>query len=98
MQAHREALQAVTQAQGLLLEMEFSKAELHQIGEWDYPDDTILELKMEDLVRLPYDGFLRVFGNLGLLSTEEPTKAVDQILSWAARLRIERAPGVDSPG
>jgi hypothetical protein len=86
LQAHREALQAIPLEQGLLLEMEFSKVELMQIDDWDYADESILELRMEDLVLHPYDGFLQIFRHLGLLRGDEPTAATEQIRVWMSRL------------
>ena len=70
---------------GLLLEMEFSKTEIMQIGDWDYTSESILELKTEELTLYPYDGFLRIFRHLGLLSEAEPVRAAEQIPVWTSR-------------
>lgn len=86
LQAHREALLAVPQDEGLLLEMEFADTAITQIGDWDYADETVLELRMEDLVRHPYDSFLRVFAHLGLLVDDEPARARQQVVGWGRRL------------
>jgi hypothetical protein len=87
LQAHREALQAVSPEQGLLLELEFSKPELLQIGDWDFTNESVLELRMEDLILHPYDGFIRIFRHLGLLSEVEPARATEQMRIWMSRLR-----------
>jgi hypothetical protein len=66
--------------------MDFSAAELLQIGEWDYTRASVLELKMEDLVLHPYDGFIRIFRHLGLLGDHEPLAAREQIRVLMARI------------
>jgi hypothetical protein len=86
LQAHRDALQDASREQGLLLEMEFSKTVLLQIGDWDYTDESVLELKMEELILHPYEGFIGIFGHLGLLSGAEPTRATQQTRVWISRL------------
>lgn len=86
MQAHREALRAATIEEGLLLEMEFSKAELLQMSDWDYASESVLEIKMEDLTLHPYEWFLQVFGHLGLLEDVEPRQAAAQARVWTSRL------------
>jgi hypothetical protein len=86
LQAHRAALQAVSPEKGLLLEMEFAKVALLQIGDWDYTNDSVLELRMEELILYPYDAFLQIFRHLGLLSDVEPTRAAQQIPVWTSRL------------
>ena len=86
MLAHRDALRATTRAAGLLLEMEFSKTAILQMGEWDYAQESVLEVKMEELTRDPYGGFLRIFDHLALLSDVEPSRAAHQARVWTARL------------
>jgi len=65
---HRAALLELPKDEGLLLEMEFSAQCLHDIRSWDYNQDAVLELKMEDLTARPYEGFLEIFEFLGLMS------------------------------
>jgi hypothetical protein len=84
--AHRRALQSVSPQEGLLLEMEFDKTVIQQIGDWDYTDDSVLELKMEELTLHPYDSFVQIFRHLGLLVEDEPTRARDQTRIWTTRL------------
>jgi hypothetical protein len=86
LQAHRAALRHASPAEGLLLEMAFSEPELLQIADWDYGTEAILELTMEELTLHPYDGFIRVFRHLGLLSDVEPIRAVDQTRVLLSRL------------
>lgn len=86
-QAHRDALTGTSLEQGLLLEIDFSQTLLHQLGDWDYAQPSILELKMEELTLDPYGGFLRIFRHLGLLSDVDPAVANEQLKVWLARLR-----------
>jgi hypothetical protein len=86
LKAHREALRRLSLHDGLLLEMEFSGAELHRIGDWDYTDESVLELRMEDLIREQYDGFIRIFRHLGLLADDEPLRAAEHLGVWSKRL------------
>lgn len=64
---HRKALNELDEAEGLLLEIEFSARFMIQMAEWDYGQEHVLELKQEDLTRDPYGGFLRIFEHLGVL-------------------------------
>jgi hypothetical protein len=86
LEEHRKVLTELSFDDGLLLEMEFSTVELEQIGDWDYTQESILELKMEDVTRYPYDAFLHIFAHLGLLTDDEPVVAVEQVKAWTARL------------
>jgi hypothetical protein len=94
--AHREELLGLSLDEGLLSEMAFSRAELLQIGEWDYGDETVLELKTEELTAHPYSGFIEIFRHLGLLVESEPTLATAQARTWVERLvnRLSRRPGL----
>jgi hypothetical protein len=67
---HRERLKAVSKDEGLLLEMDFSSAELHALQEWDYESEGILEVKMETLTAHPYSTFLSIFQHLDLMDWE----------------------------
>jgi hypothetical protein len=67
---HRKALQTVSKEEGLLLEMDFSAQCLQDLGAWNYEQDHILEVKMEDLTTSPYEVFLEIFEFLGLMSWE----------------------------
>lgn len=73
MQRHREQLLGASKHDGLLLEMEYSRHELEQIGAWRYDQPAVLELKMEDLIARPYEGFLEIAAHLGLLQERPPT-------------------------
>ncbi|HET6566618.1 MAG TPA: sulfotransferase domain-containing protein [Rhodothermales bacterium] len=72
LEAHRTALQNVPKEEGLLLEMEFSRPNLKEMFTWDYGQEHILELKMEELTMDPVRGFTRVAQFLDLLDQDEP--------------------------
>ncbi len=57
--AYRAELQKLSKDDGLLLEMEFLRREFKQLYEWDYAQENVLELKMEDVVANPYDQIVR---------------------------------------
>ena len=57
--AYRAELQKLSKDDGLLLEMEFLRREFKQLYEWDYAQENVLELKMEDVVSNPYDQIVR---------------------------------------
>jgi hypothetical protein len=86
LQAHRAALREASLADGLFLEMAFSTTELLQIADWDYANDAVLEWRMEDLIRDPYGGFLKICDHLGLLRDVEPLRAAEHIRVWLPRL------------
>lgn len=68
LEKHRTALQSVSKAEGLFLEMDFSARCLQDIGGWDYDREEILEIKMEELTSRPYEGFIDIFEFLDLMS------------------------------
>lgn len=96
LEAHRAALREVSAAEGLFLEFEYSKQELQDLADWDYDDERILELRVDDLVRAPYQSFVEIFRHLELLGEQEPTTAREQVKGWTARLgnRLAERPGL----
>jgi hypothetical protein len=77
--AHRRRLEAASKEEGLVLEMDFARQELLDLGEWDYGRPEILELRLEDLSARPYDEFVRIFRHLELLHGEEPSAGRDVV-------------------
>lgn len=63
---HRRRLQATDQSAGLLLEMDFSRRVLSDMGDWDYAQPDVLELRMEDLIATPSVHVSRIVEHLGL--------------------------------
>jgi len=66
---HREALKKVDKDKGLLLEFEFADFWLQHLSTWNYQDERILELKLEDLMKNPEAVWLKVFKWLQLYDT-----------------------------
>jgi hypothetical protein len=64
---HREALQSLSEEEGLLKEIEFSQQFLEPMRDWNYDQDHILEVKMEELTGNPDREFRSVLQHLGLL-------------------------------
>jgi hypothetical protein len=63
---HRETLKKVPKEEGLLQEL--SRPYVFRcMATWDYAQPHVLELKMEQLIRDPYEGYRRVFSFLGLM-------------------------------
>lgn len=65
--AHRERLKHASKAEGLFIEMEFRKQEFETLYHWDYSLENMLEIKMENLIRAPYETLIKVYSFLGLL-------------------------------
>jgi hypothetical protein len=68
--AYRERLNAVSQEEGLLLEMDFSREVFAELAKWDYEQPHVLELKQEEIAPDPYRAFLEIFRFLGILDEE----------------------------
>lgn len=68
--AHRERLKALPEDEGLLAEIEWAPtvANFERMGDWDYGQPHILEVKMEDLTPEPAAGFIRILRHLDLLA------------------------------
>ncbi len=65
---HRRRLKNATPSDGLLMEMDFSGPELLDMAAWNYQHPDLLEIKMEELIRYPYETFVRIFEYLDLMS------------------------------
>lgn len=58
---HREALKKVNKDEGLLLEFDFADFWLQHLASWNFKDDRILEVKLEDLMEQPLEGWVSIF-------------------------------------
>ncbi len=67
---HREKLRKVSKEEGLLIQMKYPliKSVFMHLSTWNYSQQNVLEIKMEDLVQTPYETFLSLFGFLGLVN------------------------------
>ncbi|WP_234571952.1 sulfotransferase domain-containing protein [Rhodohalobacter sp. 614A] len=55
---HRNKLKELSKEDGLLLEMEFVRDRFEDLYNWDYTQKNVLEMKMEELIRSPYNSIL----------------------------------------
>ena len=78
---HRQRLQAVSKSEGLLLEMEYSKRVLSEIGEWDYSQPNIMEVRMEHLTAFPYEKMVEILTFLGMTTPEADISYQGQLLT-----------------
>ena len=93
---HRRRLESVGKTEGLLLEMDFSRRVLDEIRAWDYAQPDVLEMRMEDLVRSPYERMAEIMIFLGLV--RPPARRLDlgeqgAALAAAAASRLQRSAG-----
>lgn len=85
---HRQELKNLSKEEGLLREMEFSRPFFEDMYTWDYEQDNILELRMENLTGKPLVFFTKIGRFLGILDEREaPTF---RRLVRTARLRYNR--------
>lgn len=59
-------LSASSKEAGLLMELQFSECYMAALGEWNYHQDNVLELRYEDMILDPQAFFIRVFAFVGL--------------------------------
>ena len=64
---HRARLNRRSKEEGLLLEMEFSRPFFDDMYTWDYTQENVLELRMEDVTASPVEHFLEICDFLDLL-------------------------------
>ncbi|GAK50565.1 hypothetical protein U14_01797 [Candidatus Moduliflexus flocculans] len=75
LEEHRQRLQQVSQEDGLLLEMQFSKIVFDDLASWDYAQPNVLEMKLETLAHDPYEPLIQAFSFLGMLDERYGIKA-----------------------
>jgi len=81
--AYRAKLKNLSKDEGLLWEMEYLRREFEQLYEWDYAQENVLELKMEDVIANPYDQMVRAF--LFINAAAENTRLRTKLLDAVAR-------------
>ncbi|MCB9897023.1 MAG: sulfotransferase domain-containing protein [Planctomycetes bacterium] len=67
---HRKRLQSVDKSDGLMLELDFNADVFREMASWDYAQENVLELKMEDLTPDPLNGWMEIFRFLGIVDEE----------------------------
>jgi hypothetical protein len=71
---HKKQLQNVSQEEGLLLEMQFSKDVFDDLYQWDYSQPQVMELKMEELIAEPYETLIKACSFLGIVDNRHGAK------------------------
>lgn len=66
--AHREHLKRVSQDEGLFMEINFLDSVFRALREWNFQQDRVMEVRMEDLITNPCGVILNVCGYLGVIS------------------------------
>lgn len=64
---HREHLNSLSKEQGLEAEIQFSRRFIEEIQNWNYLDENVTHVRMEDLIRNSYKTVLDIFSFLDLL-------------------------------
>lgn len=85
---YRERLQRASKAEGLMLEMEFSRQFLEPMMRWDYDQPHVLELRLEDFSREPEAAFRRIYEHLGFLHGADPSGLAALARRAAMRVNI----------
>ena len=65
----RNKLARMSKREALFFEMDYLKQQFQEMAAWDYKQDHILELRMEDLTQNPLSGYQRILHFLGLQDT-----------------------------
>jgi hypothetical protein len=82
---HREKLQSVTLDEGLFLEIEFCRQEFEALYNWDYSQQNVLEVKMEDMIASPYETMFQALHHLEIVEENLSLKRkLTYLLSIAA--------------
>ena len=88
LERHRNELKKLSKAEGLLLDMKFTSFVFEQLYNWDYSNHNIFNIKMESLIRNPYEKFMEIFLFLGILDERPFTRKrqvsfyIEQILFY----------------
>lgn len=69
---HRQKLKSVSKEEGLRHEIDFRAQQFEEMMTWEYDNENILEMRMEDLVRHPYTLLLDVFSFVDFLAPDSP--------------------------
>jgi hypothetical protein len=85
---HRKTLKRVSKAEGLLREMEFSRPFFEDMYSWNYSQENVLELRMEELTGRPMEMFVKVGRFLEIVDKEENSSTREFFRTL--RLRMNR--------
>lgn len=84
----KKKLQDAPKKEGLFIEMDFLRWEFEHMRKWDYNQEHILEVKMEELTAAPKEGFSQIMRFLGLL--DESAREQRRDMWRSARLKMNR--------
>ncbi len=82
---HRARLQSVSKDEGLMLELDFSRPFFEDMDGWDYQQDNVLEIHMEDLTQRPLPSFVEIMSYLEMIDSDPAPGLRDQFRQWARR-------------
>jgi len=87
---YRKELQTLSKKDGLLKEFEYSDFWLQHIATWDYNQENIMEIKMENLTECPFEEWARICSFLGILDN---TTTIDSKVgvSYKTKTLVNRA-------
>lgn len=85
---HRAKLQKANKEDGLFLEMEFIKGQFEALYKWDYFQNNVLELKMEDIISSPYETIVKALSHLEMVDETSSLKRRFNYLLAASINRI----------
>lgn len=84
----RDKLQGMSKEEGLFFELEYLKEQFERMGAWDYKQDHILEIKMEELSADPFGKFSEILTFLEMYDDTNRQGVKDKLHSM--RLRMNR--------
>ena len=84
---HRKRLQKLDFEEGLIADVEFTRNVYEDLFNWNYEQPNVMELKIEEMTRNPYEILTATYRFLGLVDVSNSTAAaiVARILSYINR-------------
>jgi len=86
---HRARLQRLSVSEGLLLELDFIRPFFEHMLTWDYEQENVLELRMEDMTANPLPSFLEIMEFLELIdvpASSRVSRLAHRIVTTSNRL------------
>jgi len=72
--AHREKLKNASKDDGIFLSIDFRIKEYNELYNWDYNQENVLELKMEDMISAPYEILVNALSFLDMIEYKSSLK------------------------
>jgi hypothetical protein len=94
---YRRSLQAIPKEHGLLLEMERRSLQFRLMRSWNYEQENVLELRMEDVTADPHGYIQKIAGFLGLDAHPgfDAARVADIVDGHAFEVKAQRPVGVE---